>query len=221
MSSVGNEEAQWQDVFNIYDGDKDGKISKAEFISAVRVLGRRYTKDQMEEKMKAFGDQVHWDHFYGFMCDPYSGPTDIDLENALKAFDGKDEGTLTTSQLQSLLTGMGDKMSTADATAVLAKLPNEHGVATLAEIVEYLTPSVPSTTPNIPELLKEVMREEVKKSGMAEELRHMPAAPVVAAAAATTPRADAEEGGDAAAEDGDEVDTYNATHSTVVDDADL
>ena len=223
MSSLANDEAQWQDVFNIYDSDKDGKITKSEFVSAVRVLGRRYTATQMEDKMKTFGDTIMWDHFYGFMCDPYTGPTPQDLENALRGFDGKDCGILTVSQLNSLLTTMGDKMPPGEVAPVLDALPNEHGKASIADIVEYLTPGVPSTTPNIPELLREVMKEEVKKSGMADELRHMPAAPEKPATETTSAPAASEDGGEAApATDeafGDEV--QEETHSSIVDEDDL
>jgi Ca2+-binding EF-hand superfamily protein len=176
MSSLDSTEAQWKDVFNIYDTDKDGKISKADFISAVRVLGRRYTKTQMDDKMKAFGDPIHWDHFYGFMCDPYTGPTPDDLTNALKAFDGKDSGELTVAQLSSLLTTMGDRMKHEDVAALLENMQQSQGRATIADIREHFTPPVPSTTPDIAALMKEVMREEVRKANMAAELQRAPEA---------------------------------------------
>ena len=208
MSALDSSESQWQDVFNIYDADRDGKITKKDFISAVRVLGRRYTNSQMEEKMKAFPDTIHYDHFYGFMCDPYTGPTVEDLQNALRAFDGKDSGELTISQLQSLLTTMGDKMPPDDAKALLDNLPNTHGKCTIADIVEFMTPPVPSTTPNIPELLKEVMREEVKKSSAQTELTRMPEAPPTTETDVIGETAGAEGGSDGQVEEEEEVTDY-------------
>lgn len=165
--SVEDSEAQWKEVFGLYDLDKDGKLSKAEFMAAVRVLGRRHTIDQMNDKVKNFGELISYDTFFGFMCDPYTGPTKDDLKNALRAFDGKDSGELTLPQLQSLLTTMGDKLPLAEIQPVLDAVPNVQGRVRIADLVEFLTPPVPSSKPNVPELMKELMREECAKAGLA------------------------------------------------------
>lgn len=169
--SVEDSEAQWKEIFNLYDTDKDGKISKTDFMSAVRVLGRRHTVEQMNDKVKNFGELVSYDTFFGFMCDPYTGPTKDDLKNALRAFDGKDTGELTVQQIQSLLTTMGDKIALSDVQVVLDALPHTQGRVSIERLVEFLTPPVPSSKPNVPELMKELMREEAAKVGLSMDSR--------------------------------------------------
>lgn len=165
--SVDHSEKQWKEVWELFDLDKDGKVNKADFAAAVRVCGRRYTNEQMADKMKNFGDSISYDTYFGFLCDPYTGPTIKDLKNALRAFDGKDSGELTTVQIQSLLTTMGDKIPLETVRPVLDAMPQTHGKVPLDELAEFLTPPIPSTTPNVPELMKELMREEAAKAGLA------------------------------------------------------
>lgn len=175
---MDDHEKKWKDVFNLYDLDKDGKIDKSDFIAAVRVCGHRYTMEQMTEKMKNFGEQVSYDTFFGFLSDPYTGPTAEDLKNALRAFDGKDCGELSVAQIQSLLTTMGDKLPMSEAQPLLDAMPNNAGKVSIAQLVEFLNPPIPSTNPNVPELMKELMKEEAGKAGLA--LYEMPAPKVVA-----------------------------------------
>ena len=175
--SLSEKEKQWKDVWTLYDSDKDGKITKEEFISAVRVLGHRYTQSQMDAKMCNFGNVIDWESYFGFLCDPYTGPTTDDLANALAAFDGKDSGELTTAQITSMLTGMGDKMTAEEAGVVIKGLPQQHGRVKISELIDYLTPPVPSTNPNIEEILKEVMREELRNAQEGEQLMEKPPTP--------------------------------------------
>lgn len=177
MTSLSEKEKQWKDVWTLYDSDKDGKITKDEFISAVRVLGHRYTQAQMEEKTRNIGKIVDWESYFGFLCDPYTGPTKDDLINALRAFDGKDSGELTVAQITSMLTTMGDKMSAEEAGIVVKNLPAVHGKVKIDDLIAYLTPAVPSTNPNIEEILREVMREELRNAQADEQLMEKPPTP--------------------------------------------
>ena len=161
------DEKKWKEVWNLYDLDKDGKVDKSDFVAAVRVCGHRYTAEQMADKMKNYGDQVSYDTFYGFLCDPYTGPTAADLRNALRAFDGKDCGELSAAQIQSLLTTMGDKLSAAEAQPLLDSLPHTGGRVNIEQLVEFLTPPIPSANPDVPALMKELMKEEAAKAGLA------------------------------------------------------
>ena len=161
------DEKKWKEVWNLYDLDKDGKVDKSDFVAAVQVCGHRYTAEQMADKMKNYGDQVSYDTFYGFLCDPYTGPTAADLRNALRAFDGKDCGELSAAQIQSLLTSMGDKLSAAEAQPLLDSLPHTAGRVNIEQLVEFLTPPIPSANPDVPALMKELMKEEAAKAGLA------------------------------------------------------
>jgi Ca2+-binding EF-hand superfamily protein len=159
-------ENKWKEVWKLYDLDKDDKVTREEFYAAVRVCGRRYTQEQMTEKTKNFGNTISYDTFFGFMCDPYTGPTPDDLKNALRAFDGKDSGELTIAQLQALLTTMGDKLPLETVKPLLDSVPQHNGRVAIAALAEFLTPPIPNANPNVPELMRELMREETAKAGI-------------------------------------------------------
>jgi Ca2+-binding EF-hand superfamily protein len=180
-------ENKWKEVWKLYDLDKDDKVTREEFYAAVRVCGRRYTQEQMTEKTKNFGNTISYDTFFGFMCDPYTGPTPDDLKNALRAFDGKDSGELTIAQLQALLTTMGDKLPLETVKPLLDSVPQHNGRVAIAALSEFLTPPIPNANPNVPELMRELMREETAKAGIPMyEMRKD--APLSAPAVGNSPR---------------------------------
>ena len=162
--SILEAESEWKDVWKIYDLDKDGIITKTDFESAIRVLGRRYTVAQMEEKLKKVPAKIDFDTFLEFLHEPYDGPTRENLETALRAFDGRDIGALAKGDIQSMMMGMGDKLTDAELQVVMAHVPtNSSGQVPIDAFVEYLNPPVPSTKPNIPQLMKELLTEELAK----------------------------------------------------------
>jgi hypothetical protein len=114
------------------------------------------------------------------MSEPYTGPTAGDLENALRAFDGKESGALSITTIQTLLTTMGDKLALADIKPVLDALPHTNGQVDINELVQFLTPPIPTAKPDVDELLRELIREEAKKmnfsSGAAAPADTRPAA---------------------------------------------
>jgi Ca2+-binding EF-hand superfamily protein len=165
------DEAQWKSVWQLYDEEKKGTVSKQNFASALRVLGHRYTLEQMNKITSKLLDQIDYETYIGVLGDPYDGPTTDDLLHALRAFDGKDSGELTVSQIESILTTMGDKIPAEDAKAILEMLPNDKGKVKIPQLVHFLTPPIPSAKPNIPELLKDLMREEWAK--IAEEQKQL------------------------------------------------
>lgn len=165
---MGDEESQWKDVWNLYDTDRSGKIKKEEFLDCVRVCTRRYPQSVLDEKTKNLGATVSYEAFFDFMMEPYTGPQAIDLTNALKAFDGKESGDLTVTQLQTLLTSMGDKLSLADIKPILDIMPQSGGKVKISDLVVFLTPPVPTAKPDVDELLKELVREEAAKMNFAE-----------------------------------------------------
>jgi Ca2+-binding EF-hand superfamily protein len=208
-----DDEAQWKDVWKLYDLDKDDKVTRADFLSAVRVCGRRYTNDQMNDKTKNFGDIISYDTFFGFMCDPYTGPTPDDLRNALRAFDGKDCGELTVAQIQSMLTTMGDKLTLDEVKPVLDAMPAQNEKISIDALVTFLTPPVPNSNPNVPELMRELMREEAAKAGLPlyEPKPGATPTPAAAPAAAPAPAAPAPAAKPAKASEGGALDIPGAT----------
>eukprot|EP01064_Diplonema_japonicum_P038893 TRINITY_DN9609_c0_g1_i1.p1 TRINITY_DN9609_c0_g1~~TRINITY_DN9609_c0_g1_i1.p1 ORF type:complete len:165 (+),score=27.20 TRINITY_DN9609_c0_g1_i1:51-545(+) len=154
------DESKWVEIWDLFDSKKAGAISKSDFLACVRSLGRKYTEKDMNEKTAGLPDPVPKDQFLAFMKEPYTGPTAEDLKTALTAFDGKDSGSLPISQINMMLKGMGDKLTDEEAQIILDGLPQEGGQVNIEKMIEFLNPPLPSTTPNMDELRKEIELEE-------------------------------------------------------------
>ncbi|KAJ9467639.1 Myosin-2 essential light chain [Diplonema papillatum] len=157
------DEAKWVEIWNLFDNKGVGSIPKVDFLACVRVLGRKYTEKDMNDKTAKLPDPVPKDAFLAFMREPYTGPTLDDLKRALEAFDGKECGSLPVSQINMMLKGMGDKLTDDEAAQILEGLPQEAGQVNIEKMIEFLNPPLPSTSPNMDELRKEIEAEEEAK----------------------------------------------------------
>ncbi|KAJ9448605.1 Calmodulin [Diplonema papillatum] len=150
-------EAEWKETWYLFDEKRSGQVSKSDFIHIVRSLGRKYTEVEIQEKTSHLGDVVKLEEFVKFMSEPYEGPTEQDLLTALQAFDGNETGYLKHSEIVSLLTTLGEKMSEAEVKQLMAEVKtDDQGRVSIAEFAKYLTEPVPTMTPNIEELQKQL-----------------------------------------------------------------
>eukprot|EP00758_Cryptobia_borreli_P004420 Tbor_TRINITY_DN4361_c0_g3::TRINITY_DN4361_c0_g3_i1::g.7782::m.7782/K02183/CALM; calmodulin len=148
---------EWTDVWNLFDEKKTGMVSKGDFKHIVRSLGRKYTEAEFSDHMKDLGDLIKFDSFVEFMKRPYSGPTEEDLRTALQAFDTNDTGSLKLTELTTLLTSLGEKMPEADVKQLLSGVAvDENGCVSIEDFTRFLCTPVPSMTPNIAELQKQL-----------------------------------------------------------------
>ena len=100
---------------------------------------------------------VQLDEFVNFMKQPYEGPTQQDLLTALQAFDGNETGFLKHSEIVSLLTTLGEKMSESEVKQLMSEVKtDDQGRISIEEFAKYLNEPVPSMTPNIEELQKQL-----------------------------------------------------------------
>lgn len=167
-------ESKWKSVFKLYETGNN-TLTRNDFIAAVRVCGHCYTNTQFEEKIKVLGkDQQEYSYetFYGFLSDQYTGPTHVDLQKSLQAFDVAETGELSEQQLRQLLTTMGDKMEKGDADMLLDAARGFDGSTgtkknfTIDDFHSFLTPETPNLDPDGPELMKQLIKEEAEKAGL-------------------------------------------------------
>jgi len=148
---------EWTDTWNLFDEKKSGAVSRTDFKHIVRSLGRKYTEAEFADHMKDMGDPVPYETFVEFMKKPYSGPTEDDLKTALQAFDGTDSGMIKLNELTTLLTTLGEKMPEAEVKQLLAEVKTDaEGRVSIDEFAKFLCTPVPSMTPNIAELQKQL-----------------------------------------------------------------
>eukprot|EP00992_Anisonema_acinus_P009804 TRINITY_DN6003_c0_g1_i1.p1 TRINITY_DN6003_c0_g1~~TRINITY_DN6003_c0_g1_i1.p1 ORF type:complete len:156 (-),score=37.71 TRINITY_DN6003_c0_g1_i1:73-540(-) len=150
-------EAEWKETWYLFDDKKTDKVSKKDFVHIIRSLGRKHTEAEIAEITKPMGDPVTMEEFLAYMKKPYEGPTQQDLLTALQAFDGNDSGYLKQSELVSLLTTLGEKMSEEEVHQIMKDVKvDDEGRVNIEEFAKYLCTPVPSMTPNIEELQKQL-----------------------------------------------------------------
>ena len=147
----------WTDTWNLFDEKKSGSVTKTDFKHIVRSLGRKYTEAEFNDMMKDLGDPIRFESFIEFMKRPYSGPTEDDLRTALQAFDGSDSGMLKLSEITTLLTSLGEKMAENDVKQLLSEVKTDsEGRVSIDDFAKFLCTPVPSMTPNIADLQKQL-----------------------------------------------------------------
>jgi len=150
-------ETEWKETWYLFDDRKTDKVSRADFIHIIRSLGRKHTEQEITDITKHMSDPVTLSEFLEYMRKPYTGPTEDDLLTALRAFDGNNSGYLRQSELVSLLTTLGEKMSEEEVQLVMKDVKTDHeGRINIEEFARYLCTPVPSLTPNIEELKKQL-----------------------------------------------------------------
>ena len=148
---------EWTDTWNLFDEKKTGAVSRTDFKHVVRSLGRKYTEAEFADHMKDMGDPIRYETFVEFMKKPYSGPTEDDLRTALQAFDGTDSGMIKITELTTLLTTLGEKMPEAEVKQLLSEVKTDaEGRVLIDDFAKFLCTPVPSMTPNIAELQKQL-----------------------------------------------------------------
>jgi Ca2+-binding EF-hand superfamily protein len=149
-------EADWKETWYLFDDKKTDKVPKSDFVHIIRALGRKHTEAEIAEICKDLSDPVSLDEFLKYMRTPYNGPTQQDLMQALQAFDGNDSGFLKQTELVSLLTTLGEKMTEEEVQQVMKDAPMEDDKINIEQFAKYLCTPVPSMTPNIEELQKQL-----------------------------------------------------------------
>lgn len=155
---------EWTSTWNLFDERHTGAVSHTDLKHILRSLGRRYTEAEFNDLLRPLHNPAPFETFVKLMKQPYTGPTEDDLVTALRAFDVGDSGSLKLSELITLLTTLGEKMAETDVRQLLAEVPtDEKGRVRIDELATYLCTPVPTTTPDIVELQRQL--DQVNASG--------------------------------------------------------
>lgn len=165
-SSAASVPHEWTSTWNLFDERHTGAVSQTDLKHILRSLGRRYTEAEFNDLLRPLPNPAPFDAFVKLMKQPYTGPTEDDLVTALRAFDVGDSGSLRLSELITLLTTLGEKMPEADVRQLLAEVPtDDKGRVRIDELATYLCTPVPTTTPDIVELQRQL--DQVNATGSA------------------------------------------------------
>ncbi|KAK8367527.1 hypothetical protein V6Z11_A02G187000 [Gossypium hirsutum] len=105
------EEMKW--VFNKFDTNKDGKISKQEYKSAMKIMGKGITDTEM---VKAFttvdtdGDGfIDYKEFIHMMHNMEEGFNNNDIKTSFRVYDLNGDGKISAEELMAVMKKIGER----------------------------------------------------------------------------------------------------------------
>ncbi|KAG5241408.1 hypothetical protein OIU77_003295 [Salix suchowensis] len=107
------EEMKW--VFDKFDLNKDGKISRQEYKSLLRALGKGLEESEMVKAFQATdmdGDgYIDFKEFMEMMYNVEGGVASSDIESAFRVFDLDGNGKISAEELMEVLKRLGERCS--------------------------------------------------------------------------------------------------------------
>eukprot|EP00029_Vermamoeba_vermiformis_P008772 TRINITY_DN4198_c0_g1_i1.p1 TRINITY_DN4198_c0_g1~~TRINITY_DN4198_c0_g1_i1.p1 ORF type:complete len:151 (+),score=59.10 TRINITY_DN4198_c0_g1_i1:27-455(+) len=129
----------WKEAFSLFDKDGDGHISSDELGTVMRALGQSPTQAEVQEIIKEVGaESIDFAQFSTVM-QKHKKTTDPDkeLREAFKVFDKEGKGVISTSEMKTVLTSMGEKLSEEEVDGILQSADKD-GKIHLDEFIELL-----------------------------------------------------------------------------------
>lgn len=164
-SSVSNIPPEWTNTWNLFDDRHTGFVTHTDLKHILRSLGRRHTEAEFKHLLQTIPDPVSYDTFVHIMQQPYSGPTEEDLHTALRAFDASDCGALKLTELVTLLSSLGERIPEGEVRQLLDEVHvDAEGRVGIDELVQFLCSPVPTTTPDIAELQRQLGQQAMPTS---------------------------------------------------------
>ena len=137
----------FQDIFDQFDKDKDGKISGKELQNAMFSMGQNPTEDEINEMMREDDlnqdGKIDFDEFMILMTKS-SPETQAEEEviNAFRVFDKEGNGLIASSELKHIMMTIGDKMTEEEAEEMVNEADiDEDGMINYEEFVRMMMAS--------------------------------------------------------------------------------
>ena len=137
----------FQDIFDQFDKDKDGKISGKELKNAMVSMGQSPTDDEINEMMREVDlnqdGKIDFDEFMILMTK--SSPdtqNEEEVINAFRVFDKEGNGLIASSELKHIMMTIGDKMTEEEADEMVNEADiDEDGMINYEEFVRMMMAS--------------------------------------------------------------------------------
>jgi calmodulin len=138
---------EFQDIFDQYDKDKDGKISGRELANVMFSMGLSPTDDEINAMIKEVDlnndGKIDLDEFITLMTKTTPDTqTEDEVINAFRVFDKQGNGLIPSDELKHIMMTIGDKMTEEEATEMINEADiDEDGMINYEEFVRMMMAS--------------------------------------------------------------------------------
>ena len=137
----------FQDIFDQFDKDKDGKISAKELENAMVSMGQNPTNEEIKEMMEEADlnkdGKIDFEEFLSLMTrNSPENQTEDEVINAFRVFDKEGNGLISSAELKHIMMTIGDKMTEEEADEMVNEADiDEDGMINYEEFVRMMMAS--------------------------------------------------------------------------------
>ena len=138
--------AEYQDLFDSYDLNKNGKIERKEMKTILKKLGKEGTEEEIEQIWKSMNkiesdSTISFNDFIEFIkrfnLSKNTMSTD-DILNAFEIFDKNHDGTLSINEFKHILMDLGQKFSEDEVNEIITEIDlDNNGKINYRDFVEF------------------------------------------------------------------------------------
>lgn len=146
LSTFQPNQDEMRKVFDRFDSDKDGKISKEEYKATLRALGKGETVGEVWKIFKvADTDKDGFINFDEFMeaHNKGGGVRIMDIHTAFQTFDLNGDGKISAEEVFEVLKGLGENYSLEDCRRMVRAIDiDRDGMVNMDEFMTLMTRSM-------------------------------------------------------------------------------
>ena len=138
--------AEYQDLFDSYDLNKNGKIERKEMKTILKKLGKEGTEEEIEQIWKSMNkiesdSTISFNDFIEFIkrfnLSKNTMSTD-DIINAFEIFDKNHDGTIAINEFKHILMDLGQKFSEDEVNEIITEIDlDNNGKINYRDFVEF------------------------------------------------------------------------------------
>lgn len=134
-----------KDVFEVFDTDKDDKITIPEFEEAFKALGINLSKSELDDIIDEYSDGNNYKFNFNLFCKIYSDfinthpPSEDDLNEAFKIFDSDNDGIIPHLEMRYFMKNFSDNLKDSEIDELLKEIDiNNNGLINYKEFVKLI-----------------------------------------------------------------------------------
>ncbi|XP_003372739.1 EF hand domain containing protein [Trichinella spiralis] len=137
--------AEFQEAFNLFDKDGDGKITSQELGIVMRSLGQRPTESELRDMVNEVDEDgngtIEFDEFLQMMSRKMKdSDSEQELKEAFQVFDKDKDGFISAAELHYVMTNLGEKLTDEEVQEMIREADLDgDGLVNYHEFVKMMT----------------------------------------------------------------------------------